>query len=534
MRVSVVLYLLSLLLMGVGYIAIMPPFEGFDEAAHYASLRQIADTGTIPLYGKSYLPEDVAGYRGPIAYSPLKLNQFGTGKSYPEFFSDRALVSRFEQDYGRPHPPPSFVPSVKRNWEAQHPPLYYLIMARLLRPLESASFLTQILVLRLVSYLLALVGVFFGLLAAYSVNATTKFRVAYVGYLLYPVALPMFFPEFARIGNDSLCLLFTGTAAFFLAEGLANESGVGWPVGIGASLGLGLLTKALFLPITFAIGVYLLLRLLGTRSNQYSRRLQWRNGAITLILPLLIGSGWYLHDYLAYGEFTGSDEVIQLAHHGGILPNLIQNFSLVAIWGGVTHMIKSWVWLGTWSMALMSPPLYAPLFLLLAMMIAGFAIAVKRTPITRPEWLPIILFAAFAAGLFYHVLTTVAIGAGGTPGWYLHILLPWEAPALGVGVAIVVKRPWRRLLFIALVSYAVLFQVAAIWAQIALFTGCAIKGGENHYSFSGHLFCLDQASTLYERLAIVSWPNLACLGFGGGLLCAAWLAIRMQLKVAPQ
>ena len=44
-------YLLALLFMGLAYLAILPPFEGFDETAHYSSIRQIADTATIPLYG---------------------------------------------------------------------------------------------------------------------------------------------------------------------------------------------------------------------------------------------------------------------------------------------------------------------------------------------------------------------------------------------------------------------------------------------------------------------------------------------------
>ncbi len=90
------------------------------------------------------------------------------------------------------------------------------------------------------------------------------------------------------------------------------------------------------------------------------------------------------------------------------------------------------------------------------------------------------------------------------------------------------------MVFIGLVCYAALFQAMAVWAQIALFTGCAVKDDDKYYSFPGRMFCLDQASTLFDRLTIVGWPVLACVGFAGGVLCAGWLALQMQRKaVAP-
>ena len=52
-RVSLLLYFLTLFFVGFGYLAILPAFEGFDENAHYSSIRQIADIGTIPIYGAS-------------------------------------------------------------------------------------------------------------------------------------------------------------------------------------------------------------------------------------------------------------------------------------------------------------------------------------------------------------------------------------------------------------------------------------------------------------------------------------------------
>jgi hypothetical protein len=533
-RFTMSLYLLSLLLIGVGYIAIMPPFEGFDEPAHYASLRQIADTLTIPLFGKSYLPKDVADYSGPMAYSSLH-PPFDSGLTYAKFFADPAAVARFLRDYRQPQPRPSFIASGAPNWEAQHPPLYYVMLAPVLRLAETAPFVSQILVLRIVSYALALAGVFFGLKAIPNAipnsGAITGPAAAATGFLLYPVMLPMFFPEFARIGNDSLCLLLAGLAAFVLTKMFANERKLVWPLALGACLGLGLLTKAFFLPITFAIGVFLLVQCWRSGDGTV-RRLRLRNGAVILVIAVLIGGGWYVYDALFNGVVIGGDDSV--VRHSGFWTGVAHNLSIVDLARGATVTFVTWIWAGTWSLVRMPLSLYVPLALLMALMIGAAAVQLRRAPLGDPLWLTVLLFAVFAAGLLYHVVLVAANGGeGGTAGWYFHILMPWTAPALGLGIAALTDRAWTRWLLAGLLGYAVLFQAMAVWSQFALFTGCAIKDADKYYSFSGHLFCLDQTPTLFGRLAVIGWPVLAIIGFGGGLFCAAWLALAMQRRAKP-
>src|SRR5215469_5546067 len=43
--------LLASLLIGLGHVAALPPFEGIDERAHYSYIEQIAKTGTLPRFG---------------------------------------------------------------------------------------------------------------------------------------------------------------------------------------------------------------------------------------------------------------------------------------------------------------------------------------------------------------------------------------------------------------------------------------------------------------------------------------------------
>ena len=177
----------------------------------------------------------------------------------------------------------------------------HIALAPIMRLVEPAAFVTQIFVLRLASYLLALIGVFFAWRAATSFGSVADRQAAINGFLFYPIMLPMFFPEFARIGNDSLCLTLAGLAAYFLAGQLADERNIAWPSALGVSLGLGLLTKAFFLPITFAVTVFSLLRAWRDANDGAPWRLQLRNAVITLAIAALIGCGWYVYDALANG-----------------------------------------------------------------------------------------------------------------------------------------------------------------------------------------------------------------------------------------
>ncbi|PYM60955.1 MAG: hypothetical protein DMD79_14360 [Candidatus Rokuibacteriota bacterium] len=47
------------LLLGVAHVAILPPWEGFDETAHYSYLQQLADRGELPRLGTARMSTDV-------------------------------------------------------------------------------------------------------------------------------------------------------------------------------------------------------------------------------------------------------------------------------------------------------------------------------------------------------------------------------------------------------------------------------------------------------------------------------------------
>ena len=62
--------LLGSLLVGLAHVALLPPFEGFDETGHYSYLQQLAETGRWPVRGDK-MSKDIDDYLAvaPSAYS---------------------------------------------------------------------------------------------------------------------------------------------------------------------------------------------------------------------------------------------------------------------------------------------------------------------------------------------------------------------------------------------------------------------------------------------------------------------------------
>jgi len=530
-RAFALAYLLFLFGIGIGYISITPPFEGFDETAHYSSLREIADTGRIPVLGKSYLDQSVVDYQGPMPYETGN-PPFDRRLVYPKFFARPDLVAHFQQYYRRPSPHLAFRPSGESNWQAQHPPLYYLLLAQVLRGLDGLSFTAQFFVLRLISFAFAVVGVAFGLAAVNRPDSPPERNPAVIGFVLYLIVLPMFFPAFARIGNDSLCLLLAGVTAWLLAGWLKNDRDPGKALAIGVVLGLGLLTKAFFLPITMGLGIFLAIRLWQVRSTPSAGE---RLGSTVLLLlaAVLVGGGWYAYRLLTYGDLTGSEDSVQLARQGGLVAGFERHFSLFQLVRGALMPLASYQWIGTWSVTRLPEVYQVPMAALAGWVVIAYARQLARRPLADTAWLPVWMFALFVAGLFWHTVTYIALyGLGSTGGWYLHILMPWAAPAVGLGIASIAAHQRVRPLLAALLAYAFAFHMFALWAQLALFTGCATKGNDKYYVFSGSVLCFDRAPLIMDRLAVLGYPALAISGFALGLACLGWLLVQVRRGLA--
>ncbi len=521
-RLATVVWVLTFLI-GVGYLCLLPPFEGFDETAHYARIREIADLGRATRYGDSWMDRRVLAYPGPMPYGSLA-PPFDAGLTYHGFFQDASQVDRFRQ-FAVAQTQPPFVASEVPNWQAQHPPLYYVLLAPLEKATRSRSLMTQLLVLRLVSFAIAWAGFAFALRAALVARSDATASVsAMLGCVLYPLMLPMVVAEFARIGNDSLCLLLTGLVSWLLVLQERSPRSRGLPIAIGIVLSCGLLTKAFFVAIVASLMLFFAFA--RVRSGAARRRPDAGRLAAMFVLPILVGGAWYGSNLVAYGDVVGGNDAIRLAGAGGYAANLAEHFSLRAMGRAVASTVGTFLWGGSWSLVHMPLPMLAAMAVLPALATAAFLCHVVSLPLSDLRWLPVWLLLTFGFGLVHHMVIGIALnGNGTTPGWYLHILLPWVAPALGSGLVALRSVRWLRPVLVGLLVHAGVFAVAAVWFQAALFAGCATKGDDKAYAFPTGDFCLQDLSGVREHLAVIGWPAVTMACFAGALFCGAWMAV---------
>ena len=501
-RAPALLLLLAVLLAGVAHVAALPPFEGYDETAHWSSIQQIADTGHLPVYGRDRLSADLARYAGPWASDH--------GQPYRAWFDRHPAAAAVVQGG-----PGRFGQGQERNWQAQHPPLFYLLLAPVYRLAAGLDWRWHLFVLRLAGWVIAWAGFAWG--AWRTQQALAARGVADARLLLpaaWPFLFPQFFPEMARLTNDTLCLLlFAGVWSVALA---AAQHGLGrrGAVGLGLLLGAGLLTKAFFLPVAAGTAV-----LLGLVAWQRRDAANARALALTLVVAALLGGPWYGVRLLSTGSLTGADEFIRLAAAGGFWQGLAEHLSLLQAWRGLVGILGGFAWGGTWSFAHPRSLFVAPLVLAIVLAAVLYAWGLRRRDAVALA--PLCLVGPVLAGLVYHVLWLIAgTGEGaGTPGWYLHIF----AAPLALMLALGWRWPWLQG---GLAAYGIAFGAAMVPWQLAFFSGCLARAGVGAVTLAGARCVVDVA-----HLQAISLPGLAlAAGVPGllALLAAAALTLRAQ------
>ena len=125
-RATVALLLTASLLLGIAHIALLPPWEGFDETMHYAYIQQVATTVQWTRRGDT-ISKDIDDY---LNVAPTTENVPVEWTYYGFFTADPDVVARGRQMvHGPPAVPRSFAPGRLGNSAAQHPPLYYYLLA---------------------------------------------------------------------------------------------------------------------------------------------------------------------------------------------------------------------------------------------------------------------------------------------------------------------------------------------------------------------------------------------------------------------
>src|SRR5262249_17186045 len=274
--------LLASLLVGLGHVAALPPFEGIDERAHYSYIEQIAKTGTLPRFGDE-IRQDVQDVVDSLFRAPgpriLSLRYRNL------FTADPEIINRARQAVTAPRAPSTGEAGRLRNDEVQHPPLYYASMTPFYLLSERWSLVGQLALLRGLSYFAAWLSLCLAVLVAAKAFPTSGAgRAMIAAPALWPFVFPGWFPEMARLGNDSLVALTVACAVAVVACAPIRRWST-WLL-LGVICGLGALTKVTFFPFLAAIALLLLYR-------------TWQRDASAwqflgfLVTVLAVASWWY-------------------------------------------------------------------------------------------------------------------------------------------------------------------------------------------------------------------------------------------------
>lgn len=393
-----------------------------------------------------------------------------------------------------------------KAYEALQPPLYYWLMAPVLRVVSGASLVWQVTALRWVSVLIASLVV--PLVFRLGMLVFADERVA-VGAAAVIALMPGMALDVARVGNDSLAVvLFTllTVMAIWPDESARRD----WLLGL--VLGLGLLTKVYFLTAVPALAL-----VLGRRA--------WR----PFVTAAAVAGWWYVRNLLITGTLTGLSESVMLRDLGawGVLRRA---FSLP--WRTAADAILfSHLYFGGWSSLTVRSWMYHVLYFVVLLATIGLARRWREAPIRVLA----ALYGMFWLGEFYNALLEwLSKGLPGSMGWYLYAAVGAEVVLCVAGLAALLPRRWRGS---AAAGGAILFALLDLYTvhavAIPYYTGM-VRHKANGATGTLHLADFQAVgwSGAFARLsAFHAAPAVALVALWAAYLAATGLAVAAALRM---
>jgi hypothetical protein len=85
------IYFLALFLIGFGYIATTPIFEGFDETAHFSRIKELSKLPRNIFKEESFIDKSIVEYKGPKPYSSGE-PPYSNELTYNNFFKNKKHI----------------------------------------------------------------------------------------------------------------------------------------------------------------------------------------------------------------------------------------------------------------------------------------------------------------------------------------------------------------------------------------------------------------------------------------------------------
>lgn len=442
-RLARKLTILAFLLRGTFYCAEQPIWEGFDEWAHFGYIQHLVQYGRPPSRSEPVSDElrrsvELVPVSASAAeYSAESLTHDAFWRLPPE-----ERLSR-ERELRELRPSYESAPAanhVLRQYEAQQPPLYYLLLAVVYLPFKDVSLPAQVFALRFVSLLISAVGI---LLCCELASQVPASRRAAIPILLVLASWPGLLVDMCRIGNDGLALTLGSAFILCLFRILRGHSGWrNWMLA-GAALGAALLTKSYILALVPLLPLVTLVEALRCRPRLAPAARRLLVGLLlALALAGLMAGWWYVGAWRATGTFSGEQIDADAARFG-------LSVKLAALWSvnwlkvldsaAATH-----IWTSGWSFLTVRSWMYR-VFECLAIAAGAGLIAVAARLVRKVYRrdlgvgdacfsLAACAYLLFCFGLAYFALVVyLTQGISTALGWYLYGIAGAEAVLLASG-----------------------------------------------------------------------------------------------------
>lgn len=301
------------ILVGVLWAVLTPPFRAPDEPQHVNSVLRLAYGGGWPAAGEALVGPAVDAAREQAALATDVPGRHLDRGYLPPFVdvppvpdADRVVVTG-ENALADPLPPGTetrHLPTAVVDQMTQHPPLYYALAAGVLHATGTAEarWDRQLLVLRLFDVALLLPV---PLLTAAAVRRVVDARRRGGGpspggraAALVAAAFTLFVPQVGHIlgsvTNDALVTLSGAAIAYLCARVVTGDLRWRTAAGLGALVGVGLLTKVMAaFAVPAVVAAYALTA--GPRGRRVAGLL------VAGVLALAVGGWWWVRNLLVLG-----------------------------------------------------------------------------------------------------------------------------------------------------------------------------------------------------------------------------------------
>jgi hypothetical protein len=452
------------------YLSVFPPFEGWDEYQHLAYIEYLDQTGTIPVFDQSWVSAALRPLFTAVPHSQWggdQVRQWGA-RSYPEYWASPAPASDAERGS----------PSLIRLYQAQQPPLAYVVALPLWHGLRTTNPLAAIYAIRMMNVLLVAASLV--LLAAALTRVVPDFapRVAVLALVCF---YPLFLQNVARVANDAVAVA-TGVAGISLLV-LADRRTL-LTRGLLAAVCIASSVWAKQTSLTLIPALVLGLPLIGWAHGVSAGRL-WRVTIMACGAFLLLVAPLWIWSYQHYGTIVTTQDSIQLAARGSAVSALAASFVTLP-WAALidTLFVPGRPWVGGWSFLEMHQ-IFALLhrwywILLLTIAAVGAVVALRRRVSSVDGWsalradegavarlvvcAAVVVFTAL--GMTYHgILSHAVFGRSMTNPWYFMTALPFVFVLVVMGLDAIN----RRFAIAASAALAVLFvamDLFGTWVQM--------------------------------------------------------------------